>query len=282
MKSETRPRPSSPGSEESSPPQDNSLVRRVVQYDPADTDTLRFCYNGFRCVEEYDASTTPTRQRYYVHGSGYIDELAYLENDIGDNTGTSYALHDRQFSVMALANTSGTVVERYKYDSYGAVKFQDANGSDLGTQTSAYGNPFTFTGRRLDQWDDLGLSLMYYRLRYYNPAHGRFTGRDPFGWVDPFGMQSLYACEEACWLGDPRANPFIGPEDVIVGVSEATGQPCQLSGEIAQGIGRRHLRAYRWRLESAAGRPLADTPPPRAPGKCATPRPVPLRWRGVR
>jgi len=37
-------------------------------------------------------------------------------------------------------------------------------------------NPFRFTGR---EWDAES-GLYYYRLRYYDPAVGRFISRDPF------------------------------------------------------------------------------------------------------
>ena len=141
----------------------DALSRRVVKYDAAGGSTLRFYYSdeggteqmvtaqgwgNWRCIEEYDTSTTPVRQRYYLGGATYTDELILLENDVGDNTGTFYALQDARFTVMALVNTSGAAVERYKYDAYGNVVFQDANFSDLQGQTSGYGNTFTFTVSR--------------------------------------------------------------------------------------------------------------------------------------
>ena len=45
---------------------------------------------------------------------------------------------------------------------------------------SIYGNPYFFTGRRLD--NETG--LYYYRARYYNPNIGRFMQTDPIGYAD--------------------------------------------------------------------------------------------------
>ena len=109
----------------------DAFSRRVLKYDAVATSTLRFYYadedrpepivtargwGNWRCIEEYDTSATPVRQRYYLHGPTYTDELIYINNDIGDNTGTFYAFQDHLFTTMALTNTSGSVVERYRYD----------------------------------------------------------------------------------------------------------------------------------------------------------------------
>jgi RHS repeat-associated protein len=62
---------------------------------------------------------------------------------------------------------------------------QGING--IGTQkSSAFGNSYLFTGRRLDESTD----LYYYRNRYYNAKNGCFMGRDPEGYVD--GMNSYF------------------------------------------------------------------------------------------
>jgi len=47
-------------------------------------------------------------------------------------------------------------------------------------RVSQFGNPFTFTARR----QDAHTGLMYYRYRMYEPASGRFVGRDPLGYHD--------------------------------------------------------------------------------------------------
>jgi len=60
--------------------------------------------------------------------------------------------HDHLYSPVALAGSSGTVVERYEYDAYGNPTIWNA---DFTTEraNSNYGNPYLFTGRRVDIMD---------------------------------------------------------------------------------------------------------------------------------
>ncbi len=73
-------------------------------------------------------------------------------------------------------------------DPYGKVTVLDGNGTPRAGNLSAYGNPWTFTGRRLDQ----ETGLMYYRNRMYEVGLGRFCGRDPIGYVDGMGLYRAY------------------------------------------------------------------------------------------
>jgi RHS repeat-associated protein len=92
------------------------------------------------------------------------------------------------------------------------------SGGYVSRSASTIGNPYTFTGRRLDSLDPDGsggyqLNLMYYRARTYDPQTGRFMQRDPaeyqesmnlFEYVksnpiinfDPTGMLSECACKD--------------------------------------------------------------------------------------
>ncbi|GEM_PF-3096597 len=72
-----------------------------------------------------------------------------------------------QGSIIAMSDGTGSVTEQHSYDSYG-------NSDDL------TGNPFRYTGRRLDA----ETGLYYYRARYYSPAIGRFLQTDPIGYGD--------------------------------------------------------------------------------------------------
>ncbi|REK23906.1 MAG: RHS repeat-associated core domain-containing protein [Planctomycetota bacterium] len=90
-------------------------------------------------------------------------------------------------NVTALVDAStGLVVERYHYDSYGQVEFLNDVFASLGTQATQYGNDFLYTGRKLDS----ETGLMYYRARYYDPALGKFVQRDPIGYSA--GDSNLY------------------------------------------------------------------------------------------
>ena len=112
-------------------------------------------------LAEYDTSDILLRK--FVYGPG-IDEPVLMQSG-----GQKYYYHfDGLGSVSEVTDASGGMVEKYEYSPYGETTIRDA--SDEILDTSSIGNPYAFTGRRLD--DETG--LYYYRLRYYSPALGRF------------------------------------------------------------------------------------------------------------
>ena len=91
--------------------------------------------------------------------------------------------------------TPWAIRKRYAYSPFGESSDPDA-----------LGNPYRYTGRRLDA----ETGLYYYRARYYDPVAGRFLQADPAGlvdglnlyayvrndplnFVDPFGLDSQYS-----------------------------------------------------------------------------------------
>jgi len=98
--------------------------------------------------------------------------------------------------VVALADSAGSVVERYAYEPYGGVTITDETGQTV-RSSSAYGNAYAFTGR---YWD-AEAGLYYFRNRWYSPDLGRFTSRDPMGYVDGASMYA-YALASPARLAD--------------------------------------------------------------------------------
>ena len=123
-------------------------------------------------------------------------------------TTTSYYHADGLGSVVALTDSTGAIAERYAYDVYGTPRITNASGTVL--SQSAFGNRYLFTGRELDS----ETGLYYYRRRYYDYRIGRFTSRDPLGylpdvnlyryvgnnpvnWVDSFGLDKQRSGRES-------------------------------------------------------------------------------------
>jgi RHS repeat-associated protein len=100
----------------------------------------------------------------------------------------------QQYSINALTNSGGTIVERYAYSAYGEPTITDGSGTVRAS--TAEGNRYTYTGR---EWDDVA-ELHHYRARWYDPVMGRFLGRDPIGYVDG---NSLYRAYFAADDADP-------------------------------------------------------------------------------
>jgi len=123
-------------------------------------------------------STTPLRR--YVMGPAVDQRVAFVDVVAGTR---NYYHVNHQGSVLAMANAAGDTdsahtgcggCQRMSYDEYGA----------LGAGSVATGQPYRFTGRRLDT----ETGLYYYRARYYTPVLGRFLQADPIGYRDDLNL----------------------------------------------------------------------------------------------
>ncbi len=174
-------------------------IRKVVTGSGDLDGVTDYYYDDWQAVEERDGSDQVLRQ--YVYGL-YLDEPLVMDRNLdGDDVATGsgdqrlFYHQNTLLSTFALTDAGGEIVEAYLYDAYGrqTVFLPGANGTlDFGLDDvavpgghSAVGNPFAFTGRRLDPES----GLYYYRYRYMDPEQGRFIQRDPVGYQD--GM-SLY------------------------------------------------------------------------------------------
>ncbi|NJL41950.1 MAG: tetratricopeptide repeat protein [Leptolyngbyaceae cyanobacterium SM1_4_3] len=182
----------------------------TIQYDYRNRQVKRvedgvatfFLYDGWSLIGEYNAAGQLKEK--YIHGP-VIDELLSKTN----SNGTVYYHQDGLGSTVALTNASGSLVERYSYDVFGAPSVFDATSQPINTST--VGNRFLFTGR---EW--LGSFGLYdYRNRVYSPDLGRFLQTDPIRFNA--GDVNLYR-----YVSNKPVS-YIDPEGKVTGVLGVVG-----------------------------------------------------------
>jgi YD repeat-containing protein len=155
----------------------DALGRRVqaILYDGGVANsTTNYYYDGWRVLTETDVDgETESHLRDYIYGN-YLDDVLVKTEDEED----IYYTHDHLFSVVALINEDGDVLERYEYDAYGKPYFYDPNFVLLATQESGHGNKRLFTGKAfILSLSDLKLQDNLNRIYNFE----RWLQRDPIG-----------------------------------------------------------------------------------------------------
>jgi RHS repeat-associated protein len=127
-----------------------------------------YIYDGEKPVLEYNSAGAMVGRNLYGKA---IDEIL-MRTDYTISQ-TFYYQDDHEGSVTHLSSATGTIIEKYKYDAFGAPSIYNASNTLL--SASAYKNRFLFTGREYSAT----FSFYEYRARAYNPTLGRFMSEDP-------------------------------------------------------------------------------------------------------
>ena len=132
---------------------------------------------------------------------GVVTKYVYGKGLIGEEVGSVFKTYhfDCRGSTVAITNASGTITDKFSYDTYGKLI------SRTGTNKVIFG----YNGRDGVVTDDNG--LIYMRARYYSPEMKRFINADiipgklsnaitlnrfayangnPVSFVDPFGLSA--------------------------------------------------------------------------------------------
>ena len=142
--------------------------------------TTYYIYDGEKPILEYDGGGGSAGVNLYGKG---IDEIV-MRIAIGadSNWWTYYSQQNHEGSVTLLTDGSGSVLERYRYDAFGAPTIYDQNWNVR--SATIYDNRFLFTGREYaatyrSSYTNAALNFYEYRARAYNPKIGRFMSEDP-------------------------------------------------------------------------------------------------------
>ena len=172
----------------------NGLGHRITKKTYSPTETRYYFYNeNWQCLEERVDNSV---DRTYVWGEKGIDDMVCRER----GNERLYPLTDPNGNVVAIADVSGDVKERYRYDAFGKVTLLNP---DFTTKVASdFDWDYLYTSRPLDKES----GLQHSRFRYYHPELGRFINRDPLDYdaedvnlyryvfnkpidgVDPFGL----------------------------------------------------------------------------------------------
>ena len=104
------------------------------------------------------------------------------------NGATYYYRKDIQGNIIALLDSTGAVVVKYRYDAWGKCKVLDATGAEI-TDNTHIGilNPFRYRSYYFDH----GIGLYFLKTRYYDPEVGRFITIDDISYLDPDSINGL-------------------------------------------------------------------------------------------
>lgn len=141
----------------------------------------RFRYAGPDIIAEYGSDWTQA-DAVYTHGPAWDEPLIRSTNGIGE-----YYHQDGLGSVVTVTDMTGAELGTARYNAWGKV--------NVSTGTI---NRYGYTGREHD-----ATGLLYYRARYYDPSVGRFTQRDPKGFIDGINRYA-YAINNPVNYTDPR------------------------------------------------------------------------------
>jgi len=152
----------------------DGLGRRITQTEGG-TATDLYHSSANQVLEEDVGGVTQARN---VWSPVYVNAMV-LRDQSSQHNGTLdqrlYVQQDANWNVTALVNTSGSVVERYEYDPYGAVTVLSPTWSV--ESGSSYNVPYGFQGMRYD-WT-VGLNFADHRV--YSPTLMRWLQTDPLG-----------------------------------------------------------------------------------------------------
>lgn len=141
----------------------------------AEGDRDLYYTSSWQMIEERESGAAVAR---YVWSPVFVDALVLRDRDANASGSDGleervYVTQDANYNVTGLVSTSGSVLERYKYDPYGAfTKLSSSWGSYSGTDRAWV---YLHQGGR---WDGVS-GLFHFRWRDYSPSLMRWATADP-------------------------------------------------------------------------------------------------------
>ncbi len=117
---------------------------------------------------------------------------------------------DAQGNIIAILDSTGTVVVKYNYDAWGRHNITDADGeSIMDAEHIGYLNPFRYRS----YYYDVETRLYYLQTRYYDPEVGRFISQDDVDYAEPEVINGInlyaYCGNNPVMNVDPTGTSFL-------------------------------------------------------------------------
>ena len=149
---------------------------RIVQTsDEGITVYLKPVDNSNTLYEKTTSNNVETHKYYIYGGTGLV--AVNKERDNSSPNETRYFHKDYLDSIDTITDESGTVVERFSYDSFGKRRATPCNGVDPACQLLSSVTNLGFTGHEYLNLN--GGGLIHMNGRVYDPTLGRFVSADP-------------------------------------------------------------------------------------------------------
>jgi RHS repeat-associated protein len=179
----------------------NNFLAEIKKYEDGSlVKTIRIVRAGFLPVQERDENNSVTREYTWgLNMGGGIGGLLNLKQGGNDY---SY-LYDNKGNVMAVLNSTQSIVASYRYDEFG----------NLMAKTGTLDQPFMFSTKRYDE----STGTSYYGYRFYSPCTGRWITRDPLGEAGGINLYGFNNNSPMNWV-DPDGQKFIVGAGICVGL----------------------------------------------------------------
>jgi len=165
-------------------------------------DYVRYYYNKDWQVlmetDEYDSAL-----RTFIYGRGLDEVLVMNDADSGDDY---FYINDHLKSPVVILEEDADIVERYEYDAYGKPTYWDGD-FDYELEATLRGNPYYFTGRRIDFVGHSAWMIQYNRNRFYDYYTGCWLNQDPIGYQDGVNLYE-YVGSSPMNRVDPMGNAW--------------------------------------------------------------------------
>lgn len=203
---------------------------RLVEAKNGSTSLIRYEYDGltrrieegtvdqffsaaWQVLEERNASNQTTAS--YAWSPVYVDAMIARDRNTdlsdADLEERLYVLQDANFNIMTIADTSGSIVERYLYDPYGQRTILDAN---YATDTDSTSDFAFQQGHQGGKYDGVLSNQMLFRHRVYDVETMRWSRPDPLRYVDGLNTYSSWLSSPLRYL-DPSGLKIDNHEHVL-------------------------------------------------------------------